>query len=132
MIDHPDIQAAGIAAGSLISQAGAAARRLAEGGAISDAPPELARRGYDLDLSDSLTADYASGFEIEASAPFSRAAVVGFAMARISPVADTVRYRLVDAGADCDFLALDSAGATLAIWTIRGGGDRLPTSVSRQ
>lgn len=131
MISHPDMSE-GAAVGALVSQSGAAARRLAGGGAITDQPVELDRRGYDLDLSDRLTADYAAGFEIEADAPLTRAAVVGFALSRITPPAGVVRWRLLASAADAEMCALDAAGGTVGIWTVRGGGDGYPTSVSKQ
>ncbi len=59
--------------------------------------------------------------------------VLGYALARLSPVAGTATYRLTDRGdGDADVDALDAQGATLATWRITGGGGGIPTSVAKQ
>jgi len=132
-LTHPEILASVLAEGVVVVAPDGQSRRLASAGAITDQPDELVARGHDLDLGDPVTAAWSAGYEVDADAPYQRAAVLGYALARLSPVDDTVAYQLVDRGdGNADVHALDSGGATLATWRITGGGGGIPSSVAKQ
>lgn len=132
LFDHPDIAGGSIPWGMLVASPSGLTRRIF-GDAISDLPAELDRRGHATVDSDPLTKTLAAGYQITAGEPFERAMVMGYALARLSPVADTVAYQLADRGdGNADVHALDSEGATLATWRITGGGGGIPSSVAKQ
>jgi len=132
-LDHPEILASVLAEGVVVVAPDGQSRRLASDGAIADQPVELVARGHALDLGDPMTSAWSAGYEVDADAPYQRAMVLGYALARLSPVDDTAAYRLVyRPDDDADVYALDALGATLATWRITGGAIGAPSSVSKQ
>lgn len=133
ILAHPEILASALASGAVVVAPDGQSRRLANDGAITEQPAQLAARGHALDSTDPITAAWAAGYEVAADAPYQRAAVLGYALARLSPVDDTAAYQLVDRGdGDADVHALDSGRAVIATWRITGGGAGDPSSVSKQ
>lgn len=132
MIDHPELGEF-MPTGLLLTTPGGPYRTQGNGAEGDETWAECLRRRRFLDLGDPVTAAWSPGYEVDAAAPYQRAAVLGYALARLSPVDDTAAYQLVDRGdGDADVHALDSGGATLATWRITGGGGGIPSSVAKQ
>ena len=132
-LTHPEILASVLAEGVVVVAPDGQSRRLASAGAITDQPVELVARGHALDLGDPMTSAWSAGYDVDADAPYQRAMVLGYALARLSPVDNTTGYRLVyRPDDDADVHALDALGATLATWRITGGALGAPSSVSKQ
>ncbi len=118
-LTHPEIAAMDwLPAGLTLSAPGEEPRLTGEPGAASEMVSELAAHGWDLDLSEPLTAAWTSGY-VSGAPPLPRSAVMGFALGRVSPPAGTVSHRLTDPGDGTGRLAaLDAAGAVLKSWRI--------------
>lgn len=133
LLDHPEIAGAPLPAGVLVVAPNGDTRRVYGDDALSDQPDQLEARGHAASESDAVTAAWTAGYVYEAGAPFQRAMVLGYALARLSAVAGVSTYRVVDRGdGDADIVALDAQGATLATWRVAGGGGGVPSSVQKQ
>ena len=133
LLDHPEIAGAPLPAGVLVVAPNGDSRRLYGGDATSDRPDQLEVRGHIASENDTVTAAWTAGYAYEVGAPFQRAMVLGYALARLSPVPETVSYRLVylESG-DADVEALDAEGSILATWCVSSGSSGTPTSVSKR